>query len=447
MATSIRSHRWILRFLGITIFLSGVIVGCGERGRSNESARTDLLIARTERQDVIVEVSATGVIEPIRIVEIKSKASGEIIRMPVETGDVVSRGDVLVQVDTIEVATNLRQRTADLATRHAEQQIAERQLTRAEELFQAGMISRDELDRAVLQATTSRSNVIRAETELERAREWRRDTIVRSPISGTILSKNVEEGQIIASATSQVSGGTTLLKMADLSRVQVRALVDETEIGKVRSGQRATVKVDAFPGRIFTGDILKVEPEGRVERDITFFPVLIHIDNSEGLLRPGMNTTVDVHIDRRNAAIALTNDAVTTIPQALQIAPMLGIDPEKIRSLASIESAPAARTSERSPRPEGRRGERPMRSEWERPDRTAVAPQTQRGQAVVFVADSAGFRPLVVSTGIQNWNVTEITSGLSEGDEVIIPPSPLIAQQFEQFRERIRRWSALPGQR
>ena len=439
------------------------VTGCGGTDESSESnVRSDLLVATVKRQDVIVEVSATGVVEPIRVIEIKSKASGEIIAMPVETGDVVPRGALLARVDTTDVAIELRQRTADVATRRAEATIADRQLERSRDLYRRGMISQDEYDHATLGATTARSSLIRAETELGRAREGFSDTNIRAPSAGTILSKSVEQGQIIASATREVSGGTTLLKMADLTRVQVRALIDETDIGKVSAGQRATVRVDAFPDRRFAGEILKIEPEGVEERDITFFPVLIHIDNADYVLRPGMNGTLDIHIDRRDNTLALTNDAVKTVQQAMQIAPMLGIEPDTIRAL--IGAPPRRRpggpgTSDgasgerfRPPR-EGRsgRGGGPGMRRFPRPEGGFTPPPgasgTTNGKAVVFISDSSGVRAEVIGTGIQNWNVTEVLRGLGEGDEVMIPPSPLIAQQFEQFRERMKRWSSLPGQR
>ena len=99
------------------------------------------------------------------------------------------------------------------------------------------------------------------------------DTDVRAPITGTIIEKDVERGAVIASATNNVSGGTTLLKMADLDLVQVSTLVDETDIGKVQPGLRVTVTVDAYPNRPFEGTVLKIEPQAQTEQNVTIFPV------------------------------------------------------------------------------------------------------------------------------------------------------------------------------
>ena len=109
-----------------------------------------------------------------------------------------------------------------------------------------------------------------------------------------------------------MSGGTTLLKMANLDLVQVRALVDETDIGKVQPGQRVTVTVDAYPNRTFEGTVLKIEPQAQTEQNVTVFPVLVRIGNKEGLLRPGMNTEVEIHVGQREGVPAVPNAALRT---------------------------------------------------------------------------------------------------------------------------------------
>jgi len=447
----------VLAFAGILSI--GVVMGCDGNGDMANNTRKDLLAAVVKRQDVVVEVSATGTIEPIRVIEIKSKASGEILNLPVETGDTVKRSALLAQIDTTDVAAEVRQQTADLAAQRARFQIAQRQAQRARDLFSSGMISQDELDQAQLDYTNAQSNLIRTETELQRAQDRFSDTVVRAPSDGTIISKSVEVGQIIASATSQVSGGTTLMTMADLSRVQIRSLIDETDIGKIKPGQDVTVRVDAIQNRVFRGQILKVEPQGIVERDITFFPVIVEIDNDERMLLPSMNASVDIHIDRRTNVLALTNDAVKTTQQAFSIAPMLNIDPDTIRSLlasaAGVDTTKRVFGEDALPPPGsgmglglgmggGPGGRPPSGSSGGRVSRNN-RPAVDMNRAVVFVADSLKYRPVVIQTGIQNWEVTEVLGGLHEGDTVVIPPSPLIAQQFQEFRDRMQARSGLPG--
>ena len=182
---------------------------------------------------------------------------------------------------------------------------------------------------------------------------------MRAPITGTIIEKSVERGQVISSPTKDVGGGTVLMKMADLNLVQVRTLVDETDIGKIQPGQSATVTVDAFPNRPFHGEVLKIEPQAQTEQNVTMFPVLVRIDNREGLLRPGMNAEVEIHVGEREGVLAVPNAALRTQRDVGSAAQVLGLDPAQVqRELAESQAslggaaAGAGRDSTRRPRPE-----------------------------------------------------------------------------------------------
>jgi len=129
-----------------------------------------------------------------------------------------------------------------------------------------------------------------------------------------------------------VSGGTTILKMADLTKVRVRALVNETDIGKVRPGLPAQVTVDAFPDRPFIGTVEKIEPQATIQQSVTMFPVLISIDNIARLLMPGMNGEVSIEVERRENVLAIPNDAVRSMNEVAAVAPLLGLDPDSVRA-------------------------------------------------------------------------------------------------------------------
>ena len=128
---------------------------------------------------------------------------------------------------------------------------------------------------------------------------------MRAPVVGTIIEKPVSIGQVIASASTSASGGTTILKMADLAKVRVRALVNESDIGQIRAGLPARVTVDAYPDRPFVGTVEKVEPQAVVQQSVTMFPVLVSLSNEAGLLKPGMNGEVSVEISRRENVLAV----------------------------------------------------------------------------------------------------------------------------------------------
>jgi HlyD family secretion protein len=298
--------------------------------------------ASAEVRDIVVSVSATGVLQPVRIVEVKSKASGEIIDMPVEMGDYLERGQLIAQVDTRILSQELKQAQADHQSADTRLKIAERQYERAKDLRKQDLISENDLETSEQNFTNAEAQLLRAEATLQLAVERLEDATVTAPISGRVIAKTVEEGQIITSSMSNVSGGTTLVQMADLSELEIRTLVDEVDIGAVRSGLVVESKVEAFPDREFLGEVMKIEPQAVVQESVTTFPVLSRIDNSDGLLLPGMNADVNIVVHRRPGVLAIRNEAVRTPDDARQVAELVGIgaiDQEAGRMLAA--DAPA----------------------------------------------------------------------------------------------------------
>src|SRR6266498_3788818 len=222
------------------------------------------------RRTVVVSASASGAIEPVLTVDVKSKASGEIIEMNVQTGDDVKAGQLLASIDPRIPRNNLAQ---------AQPANAKAQLARSDTLFKAQAITQTEYDQATLDHANANASVIRAQSDLENARDRMNDTKLRAPLAGTIITKSVELGTVISSPTTDVGGGTVLFRMANLDTVQIRALVDETDIGKVQAGLLTTITVDAYPNRPFEGTVLKVEPQATVQQNVTMFNVLVRIPN------------------------------------------------------------------------------------------------------------------------------------------------------------------------
>ena len=157
----------------------------------------------------------------------------------------------------------------------------------------------------------AKSTLVRTEVSFENAKIALDDTVVRSPISGTI-SRPVEVGQVISSPTSAVGGGTLLMTMADLSKVRVRALVDEIDVGKVSIGQPVSIKVAAYRDKEFFGVVSKIEPLARVEQNVTTFPVLIDINNDDNLLLLGMNTDVVIEILNEQVSMSIPSMSLRT---------------------------------------------------------------------------------------------------------------------------------------
>jgi HlyD family secretion protein len=288
--------------------------------------------AAVDRRDIVVDASATGAVEPINVVEVKSKASGQITQMPVETGTLVKPGDLIVQLDTRDVKNQYDQSLADVRAAEAKLQVSEAQKKRSDDLFQGRIITAQEHETAALDYANAQASLVRARTNLDLAQQRLEDATVRAPISGTVIEKTVSLGQVITSGTSSFGGGTTLIKMADLNQVRVRALVTEADIGSIQSGMGATVTVDAYPDRPFRGSVEKIEPQAVVQQSVTMFPVLITISNLEGLLKPGMNGEVSILIERRDNVLAVPNDAIRNLREAATAATALGLNPDSVQA-------------------------------------------------------------------------------------------------------------------
>ena len=304
-----------------------MLTACKEDAEQASAIQT----VAVERRDIVVDAEATGVVEPINVIEVKSKASGQIERMPVETGTRVKPGDLLVQVDTRDVRNQYNQALADLRAAQARVAVASAQRKRSEDLFKQQIITAQELETAQLDFANAQAQATRADASLDLAQQRLEDATVRAPLAGTIIEKTVSTGQVITSATGAFGGGTLLLKMADLSQVRVRALVNETDIGNIQPGQQATVTVDAYPDRPFRGAVEKIEPQAVVQQNVTMFPVLVAVSNREGLLMPGMNGEVSILVERRENVISVPIDAVRPPRDITAAAAALGLNADSVR--------------------------------------------------------------------------------------------------------------------
>lgn len=311
----------------------GLVAACGK----NAAAPLRISSAPIERRTIIVQAEATGIIEPINVVEVKSRASGQIIEMPVETGTLVNPGSLIVQLDTRDVQNQYDQSKADLESSEASLAVAEQNKKRSDELFRGQIITAQENEQAGLTYQNALAQIVRARTNLDLAQQRLDDARVVAPVRGTVIEKPVALGQVIQSGTSAVGGGTTIVKMADLTKVRARALVNETDIGRVQAGQEATVIVDAFPDRTFRGTVEKIEPQAVVQQNVTMFPVLVSLENRDGALLPGMNGEVAIISDRRENVIAVPNEAIRGVREAAQAATILGLNPDSVQ--AQLRSA------------------------------------------------------------------------------------------------------------
>jgi HlyD family secretion protein len=403
---------------------ASVILALAACKSGTKPALASVQTARVERRDIVVDVEATGVVEPINVVEVKSKASGQIVRMPVETGSLVRPGDLLVQLDTRDVKNQYDQALADVRAAQAKLDVSRAQRKRTDDLFQQGVVTAQEHEAATLDYANAEAQVVRGRTNLDLARQRLDDATVRAPVAGTVIEKDVSLGQVISSATATVGGGTTLLKMADLNQVRVRALVNETDIGLVAPGQTARVTVDAYPNHPFTGVVEKIEPQAVVQQSVTMFPVLVSIQNREGLLKPGMNGEVAILVQQRNNVLAVPNDAVRAPREAAQAASLLGLNPDSVRNDVATQLAALGSG--------GGRGGRGMRAGGGAGSPGTVSP----GAVDLAVSATAEQRAQVLP---------QVTDEQCAGVRTALAKKPEVQARLQQLRARMRSGELAPG--
>jgi HlyD family secretion protein len=410
-----------------------------------------------ERRDILLAVSAAGTIQPVLTVEVKSKASGEIMAMHVQSGAEVRTGELLAEVDPRIPRNGLDQATATLNVAQAQLDNAQMQLTRADTLYKAQAITETEYEAARLAYASATAGVVRARADVRAASDALADTRVRAPLSGTIIDKYVELGTVITSPTRDVGGGTVILTMANLDTVQLQAMVDETDIGKIRPGLPVRITVDAYPRRPFQGTVLKIEPRAQMRQNVTMFPVLVDIVNPGHLLKPGMNAEIDVDVGHRNNVLAVPNAALRREEDVAAVADWLGLDKKVMkRRLASSSDAPPApagggtrvdRVADPPPPPQP-----PSAGAVEKTGSTAGLSlhDAAGGESrVTFLLRKGRVTPVHVVAGLTDLDYTEVLSGLTEGDTVLVLPTAglVAALRKQQRKAQSRTAGGLPGLR
>jgi len=392
---------------------------------------TRISTAVVSRGNLIISVNSTGVVEPILTVDLKSKASGEIIELPIEAGDLVKKGQLIAKLDSTTSKNSYDQAKADLGVAKSNLALVEKEADRQKELYKQSLISQLDYDNALLNKEKAASDLVKAQTNLDDAKERLSETVIRSPIDGIVLQKYVEIGQIIASGISAVSGGTTIASVADLSKVYINASVDEVDIGQIEPGQKATIIAESYPDREFNGTVIRIHPQAIVQQNVTTFDVTIEVDNSDGLLMAGMNTSVEITAGFRQNVLLVPREALT---DARSLTRMAGGNGGGARPGMQRPGGQGGGMREGGMSGGGHQGQgRPETSESSNPTK------------MVIVTNNGDQEPRQIEIGLANFEKAEVISGLAEGDTVLTTVTSKALQDREAFMERIRSWNQIPG--
>ncbi len=342
-----RKKFWII---GGTLFLVLALVIVLVAAKSGGTKIEPSKIAKVEKGDLAKSVVATGKIEPITKVEIKSKASGIVKKLYVEAGDQVKAGQVLAELDREEIDANVRASQAQLQSAEANLNAAQADMKRASvdaegvdipmlkraydravQMAKEGVVSQANLDDAQkayelavnkqnvarAQLTVNKAKVAQATAEVQRQhanlqqlKEQQSYTTIVAPIDGIVLSRDVEVGDAVSSILVLGSSATLVMTLGDTREVYVKGKVDESDIGKVYLGQPARIKVESFKDKSFTGKVTKISPMGVEKDNVTTFEVRVSINNPGGELKAAMTANAEIILEEHKGVLMVPEAAI-----------------------------------------------------------------------------------------------------------------------------------------
>ena len=349
MANGKKKSRRLIYIVGAFVVLILVVVGLVAATRGSTKIDASKL-AKVERGDLARNVVATGKIEPITKVEVKSKASGIVQKLLTDYGETAKRGQVLAELDKQQILAQVNQQQASLEAAEAAARAAEADLQRAkydaegpdvpmlkrayeraQQMAKDGVVSASALDdaqknyelavnkqalgkanmgSAAAKVRQSQAQVAQAKAQLEEKQEEYRNSTIIAPIDGMVLSRDVEVGDAVSSILVLGSSATLVMTLGDIREVYVKGKVDESDIGKVYIGQPARIKVESYKDRTFSGKVTKISPMGVEKDNVTTFEVRVSIDNSKGELKSQMTANAEILLEEHKGILMLPEGAL-----------------------------------------------------------------------------------------------------------------------------------------
>ena len=340
---------------------AAVMTGCSKKTGFTYSE------AEAAKQDIVNSVTATGTIEPVTSVDVGTQVSGVISKLYVDYNSVVKAGEVIAELDRTNLMSELSSAQASLKSAQSELDYQKTNYERYKTLYDKGLISANDFEQARLSYVQAQQKTQQQKESVKKAQTNLGYATITSPIDGVVLSKEVEEGQTVASSFST----PTLFKIArDLTDMRVIADVDEADIGDVKEGQRVTFTVDAFPDDTFEGQVTQVRQEAATESNVVTYEVVISAPNDDLKLKPGLTANVVIFTMEAKDVLAVPSKALRFTPREA----MLNSD-ETITDTDAKEK--------------------------------------------VWVKEGSNLKAVAVETGMTNGTLTQITKGLKPGTHVL----------------------------
>lgn len=323
--------------------------------------------ANVEIQNITTSVTATGTIEPVTSVDVGTQVSGIVSKLYVDYNSVVKAGQVIAELDRTNLLSTLASAQANLKSAQSDLDYQKVNYERYKALYDQGLISANDFDQARLSYVRAQQTVAQQQESVKRAQTDLGYATITSPIDGVVLSKEVEEGQTVASSFNT----PTLFKIAkDLTDMRVIADVDEADIGEVKEGQRVSFTVDAYPNDTFEGRVTQVRQQATTESNVVTYEVVISAPNQDLKLKPGLTANVTIFTLELNDVLAVPAKALRFKPSEAML--------NEGETITDVD-----------------------------------APQK------LWVKEGSNIKALAVETGLTNGTLTQIVKGASAGTEVL----------------------------
>ncbi len=406
----------IFSVLGVMVIALALIVFLGSRKEPVVTVQTEKVKIRTITQIV----TSTGKIQPEIQVKISPEVSGEIVALPVKEGDRVKKGQLLMRIKADFYAAQRDQYSAGLLQAKASLSRTQPEYERVEALYQKGLASRSEYDQARAAHESSKAALAQATASLNQAEESLRKTTIFAPMDGTVSQLNSELGERVLG--TQQFQGTEVMTIADLSRMEARVDVSETDVINVSIGDTARITVDAIPGKKVNAVVYEIANTATsrglgTQEEVTNFQVKMRILGKDVVLRPGMSMTADIETETRQDVLSVPIQSVTTRQPKVEMKEGQGDG----QSGAVVQASGTLRQRLES-----------------------------KAKEVVFVVENGAVKAVPVKRGIADDSFVEIIEGLKEGQEVVSGSYKAINRELEDGTkvrvEEVRKTAKRPGQ-
>lgn len=383
----------IIGIVAVALVAGGIYFFAGRESVKGLKLETALV----NRGSITNAVTATGTVEPVTTVDVGTQVSGIIYKIYVDYNSLVKKGQLIAEMDKVTLQAELRSQEAQLANAKAEYEYQQKNYSRSKALFEKKLISDTDYETSTYSYEKAEAAYNQAQASIVKVRQNLGYATITSPIDGIVTSRAVEEGQTVASGFST----PTLFTIAnDLTQMRVIADVDEADIGQVAEGQNVKFTVDAYPTDVFEGTVTQVRLEATVTSNVVTYEVVVSAYNPDLKLKPGLTANVTICTLEQNNILTVPSKSLRFVPDGAILASM----GYTVNSL-DIE-APA-------------------------------------GKRIVWKKKGQALEPKLISIGMASGNVTEITEGLSEGEEVILEMASVVTAEPE--KEAVEQSPFMPG--